>query len=108
MLQSDIDHGIDQSIAPAARLTDYLGLITLRINRDVPEPETGAPLTAGSDPLRIGRSTLLSFSPLGTATSGTLYLAAPAGPQMAVRILGSTGRMRVLRFDTTTRQWRED
>ncbi len=108
VLQSDIDHGIDESIAPAARLTDYLGPITLRINRDVPEPETGAPLTAGSDPLRIGRSALLSFSPLGTATSGTLYLAAPAGPQMAIRILGSTGRMRVLRFDTTARQWRED
>jgi type II secretory pathway pseudopilin PulG len=108
VLQSDIDHGVDRLITPAARLTDYLGPITLRINQDVPEPETGAPLTAGGDPLRIGRSPLLSFSPLGTATSGTLYLAGPAGPQMAIRILGATGRMRVLRFDTAARQWRDD
>jgi len=108
VLQSDIEQGIDRVITPVARLTDYLGPVTLRINQDVPEPETGAPLTAGGDPLRIGRSTLLSFSPLGTATSGTLYLAGPAGPQMAIRILGSTGRMRVLRFDTAARQWRDD
>jgi type II secretion system GspH-like protein len=108
VLQSDIEQGIDRLITPAARLTDDLGPVTLRINQNVPEPETGAPLTAGDDPLRIGRSTLLSFSPLGTATSGTLYLAGPAGPQMAIRILGSTGRMRVLRFDTAARQWRDD
>ena len=108
VLQSDIDQGIDPLMTAEARLTDYLGPITLRINRDVPEPESGAPLAAGSDPLRFGRSSLLSFSPLGTSTSGTLYLAAPGGPQMAIRILGSTGRMRVLRFDTAARQWRED
>jgi hypothetical protein len=108
VLQSDIDRGIDALITPAARLTDYLGPITLRINQDVPEPETGAPLTAGADPVRIGRSPLVSFSPLGTATSGTLYVAGPTGPQMAIRILGSTGRMRVLRFDTAARQWRDD
>ena len=108
VLQSDIELGVDWLITPAARLTDYLGPITLRINQDVPEPETGTPLTAGADPVRIGHSPLLSFSPLGTATSGTLYVAGPAGPQMAIRILGSTGRMRVLRFDTAARQWRDD
>jgi type II secretory pathway pseudopilin PulG len=108
VLQSDIDHGIDALITPEARLTDYVGPITLRINHDVPEPETGAPLAAGGDPLRIGPSTLLSFSPLGSSTSGTLYVSAPTGPQMAIRIFGATGRVRVLRFDTAAGQWRED
>jgi hypothetical protein len=107
VLQSDIANGTDPSIAADARLSDYTGEVTLRINQDVVEPETGLAIARGSDPLRIGASTLVSFSPLGSATSGTLYLAAPAGPQMAIRILGATSRMRVLRYDAGDRQWRE-
>jgi type II secretory pathway pseudopilin PulG len=108
VLASDIDAGIDATIAPEARLSDFIGNVGLRINRNILEPETGASLAAGSDPLRIGRSSLLSFSPLGNATSGTLYLAGETGPQLAIRIFGATGRLRVLRFDEARRPWRED
>jgi Tfp pilus assembly protein FimT len=107
VLQSDIDRGTDPVVDAERRLSDYTS-VALRVARDVPEPETGALLTAGSDPLRIGRSSLVSFSPLGSATGGTLYLAAATGPQMAVRLFGATGRARVLRFDVASRQWRED
>lgn len=108
VLESDITRGVDRVIGAEARLSDYAGTIALRINQDVREPETGVALSAGADPLRIGASTLLSFSPLGSATSGTVYLAGPAGPQMAIRILGATSRMRVLRFDAGDRQWHEE
>jgi Tfp pilus assembly protein FimT len=108
VLQSDINRGIDPLIVPERRLSDYARAIGLRIQQDVSEPDTGAPLAAGSDPLRVGNSTLVSFSPLGSATSGTLYLAGLTGPQMAVRILGATGRLRVLRFDVARRQWYEE
>lgn len=107
VLQSDIDNGTDALIEPESRLSNYTS-IALRILHEVPEPDTGAALPVGSDPLRIGRSALLSFSPLGSATSGTLYLAGTTGPQMAVRLLGATGRTRVLRFDVASRKWRED
>jgi Type II transport protein GspH len=106
VLESDVARGIDVPLEPEFRLSNYTA-VTLRLARDVPEPETGEFLAAGSDPLRIGRSALVSFSPLGTATSGTLYLAATTGPQMAVRILGATGRTRVLQFDPASRQWRD-
>jgi hypothetical protein len=108
VLQSDITNGVDQLLAPEARLSDFTGSVGLRINQDVVEPETGVALARGADPLRIGASTLVSFSPLGSATGGTLYLSAPAGPQMAIRILGATSRMRVLRYDAGVRQWREE
>ena len=107
VLESDIVAGTDRLIEGERRLSDHTA-IALRISRDLPEPDTGALLPAGSDPLRIGRSTLLSFSPLGSATSGTLYLAGATGPQMAIRILGATGRMRVLQFDAASGQWREN
>lgn len=107
VLESDITRGIDRLIGPEARLSDFTS-VGFRVARDVPEPETGALIASGSDALRTGSSSLVSFSPLGTATSGTLYLAADTGPQMAIRILGVTGRLRILRYDATARQWRDD
>jgi hypothetical protein len=108
VLESDIGRDIDRVISSEVRLSDYTGNVALRINQPIVEPDTGVALAAGADPLRIGASSLLSFSPLGSATSGTLYLPAPTGPQMAIRILGATSRMRVLRFDAGVRQWREE
>jgi prepilin-type N-terminal cleavage/methylation domain-containing protein len=58
-----------------------------------------------ADPVRIGRSEFLSFSPLGSATSGTLYIRGRPKHQFAVRILGATGRVTVLRFDFRNRRW---
>jgi prepilin-type N-terminal cleavage/methylation domain-containing protein len=57
------------------------------------------------DPIRIGRSEFLSFSPLGSATSGTLYIRGRPKHQFAVRVLGATGRITVLRFDFPNRRW---
>jgi type II secretory pathway pseudopilin PulG len=57
------------------------------------------------DPIRIGRSEFLSFSPFGSATSGTLYIRGRPKHQYAVRILGVTGRITILRFDFTRRRW---
>jgi Tfp pilus assembly protein FimT len=108
VLQGDIDRGTDHSLAPEARLADFFQNVSFRIRQDVPDPDGSGTLPADSDPVRIGSSNLLSFSPLGSATSGTLYLSGESGPQMAVRVLGSTGRVRVLSFDVASRQWRAD
>jgi hypothetical protein len=108
VLQTDIDRGIDLPIAPEERWSDRLGTFALRINQNVEEPDTGTALAAGSNPLRIGNTALVSFSPLGSTTSGTLYFAAPIGAQRAMRLLGATGRLRVLRFDAAGRQWRDE
>lgn len=106
--QIDIDEGLDQALAVEGLLTDVFDSVTFRIPRDVPDPDGSGTLTSGSDPLRIGSSNFLSFSPIGSATSGTIYLAAADGPQMAVRVMGATGRMRVLWFDPASQQWREE
>ncbi len=106
--QADVDDGVDQALSAEGLLTDVFDSVTFRIPRDVPDPDGAGTLTSGSDPLRIGASTFLSFSPIGSATSGTIYLAAANGPQMAVRVMGATGRMRVLWFDLASQQWREE
>jgi hypothetical protein len=60
----------------------------------------GSP-SSGADGLRIGASGILMLGPDGTATSVTLYARGRRG-QYAVRILGVTGRTRVLRFHAGT------
>jgi hypothetical protein len=106
VLQRDIDRGIDLAIAAPDRLGDHMRGVELRINQDIPDIGSGGPLAAGSDPVRIGRSSLLSFSPTGTATAGTLYVAGERGPQLAVRVFGATGRVRVLEFESRSGLWR--
>jgi Tfp pilus assembly protein FimT len=106
--QVDVDDGVDQALSAEGLLTDVFDSVTFRIPRDVPDPDGDGTLTSGSDPLRIGSSNFLSFSPIGSATSGTIYLAATNGPQMAVRVMGATGRMRVLWFELASQQWREE
>jgi hypothetical protein len=61
----------------------------------------------GRDAVRVGLSGLLSFTPLGTATSGSIYIRARDGTQLAVRVLGATGRTRVLRYVPHTGDWVE-
>ena len=56
------------------------------------------------DPVRFGSSDMLSFSPLGTATPGTFYLAGDAG-QAAVRVTGGSARVRLMVWRSG--RWRE-
>jgi len=105
VLQRDIDRGIDLPVTPMEWLDDQARDISLRINQDVTDVSGVVTLEPGDDPLRIGNTSLLTFSPVGSATSGTLYVAAHRGPQMAIRVFGATGRVRVLMFDARTRQW---
>lgn len=104
--QRDIDRAIDQPLAPPEYLDDRSRDVSLRINQPLVDINGTGQLNPGDDPLRIGNTALVAFSPLGGATSGTLYVAAHRGPQMAIRVFGGTGRVRVLMFDAQARQWR--
>ena len=105
VLQRDIDRGIDPPLTPPGWIHDQARDVSLRVNQAVTDVSGGGAIARGDDPLRIGNTALLTFSPLGSATSGTLYIAARRGPQMAIRVFGATGRVRVLTFDARTRQW---
>jgi hypothetical protein len=106
VLQRDIDDGTDVPLADEVHLADYFAAVSFRVASDVPSPDGDGVIVSGSDPVRIGNTDLVSFGPLGTSTSGTLYLAAGSGTQMCVRVLGATGRIRVMWFDAATRSWR--
>jgi hypothetical protein len=92
---ADIASGVDRLVEPPTALA-----------RDFPGADIGlAPESPVSEPIQIGPTDLLTFTPTGTSTSGTIYISDRAGSQWAVRILGATGRTRVLRYDPRTRGW---
>lgn len=60
------------------------------------------------DPVRFNRSDIASFSPLGTATPGSVYLTDGSGGLAAVRVTGRTGRVQVLFYDPVAESWEAD
>ena len=100
---SDIATGIDPPLSGRQFLRDQFPVVVFGLRGNVPDVD-GARSTADSDGVRIGSNRILTMAADGTATSGTLYLHGRRG-QFAVRILGATGRTRVLRFDTGTGRW---
>ncbi len=102
---ADIVSGTDRMLGTPERLSDNYPGVKFGVLEGVVAVESGEALGPSSDPIRLGPTDILSFGPLGTATSGTLYLHGENGEQYAVRILGGTGRVRVFRFRLATGEW---
>ena len=101
----DIGAGVDRGIWPPEHLQDQFPGVGFGVVDGVTSIDSTEALGAGSDPIRFGNSDILSFSPVGSATSGSLYIRGKRYQQCAVRVLGVTGRIRAVRFDFGTHQW---
>jgi prepilin-type N-terminal cleavage/methylation domain-containing protein len=99
---ADIAAGVDRPTGAAERLGEKFSRVRFGLLPDVPDAD-GVSGT-GADGVRIGAARILTLSPDGTATSGTLYLHGRRA-QYAVRVLGVTARTRVLKYDRGARQW---
>jgi len=91
----DIDLQIDRPIDAPVMLSDLFPGVQIGL----------ASQTSGTDPVLLGGSNILSFTPHGTATSGSVYIRGRDGTQWMVRVLGATGRTRVLRYVTASGEW---
>ena len=103
VLARDISRGIDLPISASERLEYHFSGIEFGIHLNVTGIDPGPFNTA--DPIQIGSSTLLSFSPAGASTPGTLFVRGRRGNQFAVRVLGATARTRILEFNFATGTW---
>jgi type II secretory pathway pseudopilin PulG len=100
----DIGAGVDWPLGGKEALREKFPGVTLGLMPGYPDADdTGG---TGSDGVRIGKAKIATMSPDGTATAGTLYLHGTRS-QFAVRILGTTGRLRVLKYDPKSRTWLE-
>jgi type II secretory pathway pseudopilin PulG len=69
-------------------------------------PPRGDALAPHDDPVRFGGSDIVTFTPLGTASSGTLYISDGRENLAAIVLYGHTGRMRLWRFDRASWTWK--
>jgi type II secretory pathway pseudopilin PulG len=104
VLSRDITRGIDRPITPDVRLDYEFPGIVFGIHPDTTGLDPSQPFDR-TDPIQIGGSTLLSFNPNGSCTSGTLFIRGEGFHQFAVRVLGTTARTRVFRFDFQGGTW---
>jgi hypothetical protein len=105
---AEIRSGVDRTVAGPFRVESLVAGARLGFPPGGPFPEvppgTGSiPNTA--DPVQFGSSDVVSFTPLGGSSSGTLYFTDGATALSAVVVYGPTVRVRVLRFDPRERAW---
>ena len=90
---------------------NHTGVLTREIDEGIdPRLDGPVPLAAVFPGVVISDDTMIrlfSFSPDGTATSGSVYLLSRDGSHFAVRVLGVTARVRIERYVTARHEWVE-
>ena len=95
VLAAEIAVGVDRRIRGPLPLTTGASDVRVGINPAVPAIPPATGILDTSDPIQFGRSNMLSFSPFGTASPGTFYLASPHR-QAAVRVTPNSSRVRLM------------
>jgi hypothetical protein len=90
----DIARGIDTRSGAAIRIRDQFPGVRLGVGPGL-----------DGDALRLGGTMLLSFSPVGTSTSGSIFIVGRDHSQFRVRILGATARTRLQRYVPERNEW---
>lgn len=96
--RAEVADGTDPVVAGPVSLPDEHGGVCFGIIDTEPVPVLppgSGTLQNPADPVRFGSSDLVSFTPRGTSSSGTVYLLSPQGRMRAVSLFGVTGRIRV-------------
>jgi prepilin-type N-terminal cleavage/methylation domain-containing protein len=100
----DIDRGLDHVIHRGERLRDqFPGVDFGTLPRLPPVDGSTAP---GATPIHFGAGDMVTFTALGTSTTGSLYIRGRRTAQYVIRVYGQTGKIRILRFDSRLRTWR--
>lgn len=97
----DIKKSIDRPVAAPRPVFRESRIIAIGLpQKGIKDPD-GDPLKG---PVAFNRSTICSFSPIGAATPGSIYLT-DGHDLWCVRVSGATARIRVLRYDLAKKRW---
>jgi hypothetical protein len=109
VLNRDITSGADPEVEGERPLATFGRLAYFGFPPGEPPTQPGSPgsrLDRLDDPIRFNQSDLASFSPMGTATPGTIYLTDGVHHLACVRVLHRTGKVSVLVYDRESETWR--
>jgi prepilin-type N-terminal cleavage/methylation domain-containing protein len=100
----EIDLGVDPELRKTERLAELFRGVDFGTLPGLPAVDPQSP-PPGDDPVRFGTSNLATFTGRGTSTPGSLYVRGRHA-QVVVRVFGTTGKIRILKFDQRSRQWK--
>ncbi len=103
VLTRDILRGVDRPLTPKETLSQNFRGVVFGVQPGLPPIDAGA--SPSGDPIKLGAGNSVSFSPLGGATAGTIYITGPSRAQYAVRVVGVTGKIRVYHFIRAAGKW---
>lgn len=101
----DIATGADRMVAPQRRVLKESSLATIGLLPGRIKDPDGDWLTPSRSPVQFNSSTIASFSPLGSATPGSVYLTDRQGEIYAVRLFGTTAKVTLLRYNRGRKRW---
>ncbi len=99
---AEIRDGIDRPLGSPERLMDKFQGVRFALMPESSDVDGGN--GTGTDGVRLGSAQILTMSADGTSSSGTLYIRGRRS-QYAVRVLGVTGRVRMLQYQAGTGTW---
>ncbi len=109
VLTADIRSGIDRPIGAPFSVRGRFPRATASFLTDFPggDPAGGSPGSVGdlSDPIRFGRSDICSFSPMGHASPGSVWLSDGQGRQTVVRVSPMTAQIQIHDWCAPRRTW---
>jgi prepilin-type N-terminal cleavage/methylation domain-containing protein len=107
VLNAEIASGVDTTLQDPKPLGTSADAVDVGFPpAGINDPDTGAPIDPGAQPVNFNRSALCSFSQDGSATPGSIYLSAGNGAAAAVRC-SREGNIRTIYWDAEARTWSE-
>ena len=102
---ADMQAGVDRTVHHTERLADKFAGVDFGALPGLPsvDPSGTAP---GADPIRLGTGDMVTFTPLGSSSPGSLYIRGRGNVQYVVRMFAETGKIRILRYYPGTREWK--
>jgi prepilin-type N-terminal cleavage/methylation domain-containing protein len=98
----DIKKGIDKLVARPRIVFSQSRIVTIGLPGF---PFKDADGDSVKSPVTFNQTTLCSFSPIGSATPGTIYITDHDGELWCVRVYGPTAKIRALRYDRAKKRW---
>ncbi|MFI5120756.1 MAG: Tfp pilus assembly protein FimT/FimU [Thermoanaerobaculia bacterium] len=103
---ADIKKGIDRLVAgPYWMHGKYPGITFSFVPGFNGLDPGGAPIGSLTDPLRFGKSDICTFSPLGKASPGTVYLSNGKHRQAAVRVTPANAKIQIFTWHGKSLKW---
>lgn len=106
VLSSDIRTGDDRLVAGPISMRKRFPLVSFSIVSRVTVDPNGTPIGSREDPIRFGRSDICTFSPLGHASPGSVYVS-NGKRQGLVRVSPSNAKIQIFEWEPTGRRWQK-